>query len=106
MNEMKQMPYKVEEGALEQAKYRAKLAVREVAHPIAHRSHKWRWVSVAAVVTVVVVGVISFVKYYDEFAKPQSKMEYLIAEMEKAPDEVVVEWATDAEYYHEDLELL
>ena len=60
MKEMKQMPYKVEEGAIEQAKYRAKMAVREAAHPTERRSHKvqWRWASAVAMAAVVVVGVL------------------------------------------------
>ena len=33
MNEMKKMPYRVAEGTIERAKYRAKMAVREAAHP-------------------------------------------------------------------------
>ena len=37
---MKQMPYRVEEGAIERAKYRAKMAVREAAHPAEQRPHK------------------------------------------------------------------
>ena len=104
MREMKQMPYKVEEGAIEQAKYRAKMAVREAAHPIEHRLHKvqWRWATVAAAVAVVVVGVIGFVKYYDEIAKPLSPMEALVAEMQCASDEVITEWAVDTCYYLED----
>ena len=98
------MPYKVEEGTIEQAKYRAKMAVREAAHPIEHRSHKvqWRWATVAAAVAVVVVGVIGFVKYYDEIAKPLSPMEALIAEMKNAPDELINDWAVDICYYLED----
>ena len=35
---MKQMPYKVEEGAIERAKYRAKMAVREAAHPTENKT--------------------------------------------------------------------
>ena len=104
MREMKQMPYKVEEGAIEQAKYRAKMAVREVAHPMEHNSHRvqWRWATAVVAVAVVVVGVIGFVKYYDGIAKPISPMEVLIAEMQSAPDEVINDWAVDTCYYLED----
>ncbi len=105
---MKQMPYKMEEGAMERAKYRAKMAVREAAHPIEHTSHKvqWRWASAVAVVAVVVVGVLGFVKYYDEMFAPMSPMEELIAEMQSAPDEVIDDWAVDAGYYLEDVNSL
>lgn len=104
MKEMKKMPYKVEEGAIERAKYRAKMAVREVAHPTEQPSHKvqWRWATAMAAVAVVVIGVVGFVKYYDILLKPLSPMEELIAEMQVAPDEVIDEWALDASYYIED----
>lgn len=97
------MPYKIEEGAIELAKYRAKMAVREAAYPAEHRLHakSWRWVSAVAVAAVVVVGVIGFVKYHIE-SKPLSPMEELIAEMKSAPDEVIREWASDASFYIED----
>ena len=108
MGEMKQMPYRMEEGAMDRAKYRAKMAVREAAHPVEHRSHKvqWRWASAVAVVAVVVVGVIGLVKYYDDLFKPMSPMEALIAEMQSAPDEIIDDWAVDAGYYLEDVNSL
>ena len=108
MKDLKQMPYKVEEGAIERAKYRAKMAVREAAHPIEQGSLRvqWRWATAVAVVAVVVVGIIGFVKYYDEIAKPLSPMEELIAEMQCASDEVVTELAVDTCYYLEDDSLL
>lgn len=98
------MPYKVEEGAIEQAKYRAKMAVRAVAHPTERRcfTMQWRWATAVAVVAVVVVGVLGFVKYYDELVKPMSPMEALLAEMKNAPDEIISEWAVDTCYYLED----
>lgn len=98
------MPYKMKEGAMERAKYRAKMAVREAAHPIEHRALKteWRWASAIAAVAVVVVGVIGFVKYHDEIVKPLSPMEELFAQMQNAPDDLIVEWAADANYYTED----
>ena len=104
MKEMKQMPYKVEEGAIERAKYRAKLAVREVAHPTERTWRKvyWRWASAVAMVAVVAVGVFAFVKYYDEIVKPLSPMEELIAEMQCASDEVINEMVVDVCYYLEE----
>ena len=100
---MKQMPYKMEEGTIERAKYRAKMAVREAAHPISHHANKvqWRWASAVAMVAVVVVGVIGFAKYFEEWRKPLSPMEELIAEMQSAPDEVIAEWTADVVYYEE-----
>lgn len=104
MNEMKKMPYRLTEGAMEQAKYRAKMAVREAAHPTEQRPHKvlWRWATAVAAVAVVVIGVVGFVKYHDMHSKPLSPMEELIAELQVAPDEVVDEWALDVNYYIED----
>jgi anti-sigma-K factor RskA len=100
---MKQMPYKVEEGAIERAKYRAKMAVREAAHPTENKTPKlqWRWASAVAMVAVVVVGVIGFAKYFEEWRKPLSPMEELIAAMQTAPDEVITEWTADVVYYGE-----
>ena len=100
---MKQMPYKMEDGAIERAKYRAKMAVREAAHPVSHHANKlqWRWASAVAMVAVVVVGVIGFVKYVESSRKPLSPMEELIVAMQSAPDEVITEWTADVVYYEE-----
>jgi anti-sigma-K factor RskA len=103
MKEMKQMPYKVEEGAIEQAKYRAKMAVREAAHPTERRSHKvqWRWASAVAMAAVVVVGVFCFVNYYDVINKP-TPMEKLVAQMHNLSDDILSDMTVDAGYYLEE----
>lgn len=100
---MKQMPYKVEEGAIERAKYRAKMAVREAAHPVESRTPRlqWRWASAVAVVALLVVGAIGFAKFIESSRKPLSPMEELIAAMQTAPDEVITEWTADVVYYGE-----
>lgn len=105
---MKEMPYRVEEGAIERAKYRAKMAVREAAHPTEQPSHKvqWRWASAVAVAAVIVVGIVGFVKYYDDIFKPISPMEELIAEMKSAPDEIIYDMSVDSGYYLEDVNSL
>ena len=102
--EMKKMPYKVEEGAIERAKYLAKMAVREAAYPTERHSHKvqWRWASAVAVAAVVVVGIIGFAKHYDEIFKPISPMEELIAEMQNASDEIIYDLSVDSGYYLEE----
>jgi anti-sigma-K factor RskA len=107
MREMKQMPYRVTEGAIERAKYRAKMAVREAAHPVETTSRRvqWRWASAMAMVAVVVMGVVGFVKYYDSIVEP-SPMDRLVAQMQCAPDELINEWAVDAGYYLEDVNSL
>ena len=101
---MKQMPYKMEEGTIERAKYRAKMAVREAAHPISHHANKvqWRWASAVAMVAVVVVGVIGFVKYVEASRKPLSPMEELIAQMQTASDDIVYDLSVDSGYYLEE----
>ena len=103
MKEMKQMPYKVEEGAIERAKYRAKMAVREAAHPTERIQHKveWRWASAVAMVAVVVVGVVGFVKYYNDVHK-QTPMEKLVAQMYNLSDDILVDLTVDAGYYLEE----
>lgn len=102
--DMKQMPFKVEEGAIERAKYRAKMAVREVAHPAEHTSHKlqWRWASAVAVVAVVVVGVFGVVKFGDDIFRPHTPMEELIFEMQSASEEVIYDLVVDSGYYLEE----
>ena len=60
------MPYKVTEEVIERTKYRAKMAIREAAHPIERPSHsiQWRWtgaIAMVAVVMVVVVGTFALV---------------------------------------------
>lgn len=98
--EMKQMPYKLKEGAIEQAKYRAKMAVREAAHPTEQpRRVVWRWASAVAAVAVVVVGVVGLVKYHDNIFKPMSPMEQLVAEMKTASNDIVSDLAVDYNYY-------
>ena len=109
MKEMKQMPYKIEEGAIERAKYRAKMAVREAAHPVERPSHKvhWRWASAtAAVVTVVVVAVAWFVKPNNDAAALRqpalTPMESLVAQMHNVSDDILCDLAVDAGYYLEE----
>ncbi|MBQ5647914.1 MAG: hypothetical protein IIV16_02180 [Alistipes sp.] len=101
---MKQMPYRVEEGAIERAKYRAKMAVREAAHPAEQRPHKiqLRWATVVTVVAVIAVGVIGFMTYQEHVTKPLSPMEELIAQMKSTPDEILNDLAVDTFYYGED----
>ncbi|MBR6655670.1 MAG: hypothetical protein IKL20_03580 [Alistipes sp.] len=104
---MKQMPYRVEEGAIESAKYRAKMAVREVAHPVENlpRKVQWRWATAVAAVAVLIVGVVGFATLYERVKKP-SPMEELIAQMKSTPDEILRDLAVDEFYYDEDMNSL
>ena len=101
---MKQMPFRVEEGAIERAKYRAKMAVRDMAHPVEHPSHKaqWCWASAIAVVAVVVVGLFGVVKFSDDIFRQPTPMEELINEMQSASEEVIYDLAVDSGYYLEE----
>lgn len=101
---MKQMPFKIEEGAVEQAKYRAKMAVREATHPTEHISHRvqWRWASAIAAVAVVVVGVFGVVKFSDTLFHKQTPMEQLIAQMQNASDDIIYDFSMDVGYYLEE----
>ena len=101
---MKQMPFKIDEGAVEQAKYRAKMAIREAAHPTEHISHRvqWRWASAIAAVAVVAVGVFGVVKFSDVIFHEETPMEQLIAEMKSASDDIVYDFSVDAGYYLEE----
>lgn len=109
MKEMKQMPYKIGEGALERAKYRAKMAVREVAHPETHRPHRayWRWASATAAVAMVVVVAVVWLTKLDDNATAMERdnltpMESLVAQMRKASDDILCDFAVDAGYYLEE----
>lgn len=89
---------------MERAKYRAKMAVREAAHPIEHRTLKteWRWATIASVAVVAVVAVIGFVKLHDERMRELTPMESLVAQMNSVPEDILNECAVDAGYYLEE----
>ncbi len=102
--EMKQMPYKVTEEVIEHTKYRAKMAIREAAHPIERPSHsiQWRWtgaIAMVAVVMVVVVGTFALVGFIHNQTNNLSTMDRLVAEMSTAPDDVIADISIDAGYY-------
>ena len=104
MMEMKQMPFKVEKGAIERAKYRAKMEVREAAHPSEQSSHRvqWRWASAVAVAAMVVVGVFGVVKFSDEIFHQKTPMEMLITEMQSASEDIIYDLVVDSGYYLEE----
>ena len=104
MMKMKQMPFRTDDGAVERAKYRAKMAVREAAHPTHNHVRKvqWRWASAIAAVAVVAVGVFGFVKFNDELFAKQTPMEELISQMQSASDDIIYDMTVDSGYYLEE----
>ena len=98
---MKRMPYKVEEGAIERAKYRAKMAVREVAQRGVEQPQSGRvalrWALSGVAATVAIVAVVAMAMRHDA----PSLMEQLIAEMNSASEEVIYEQMADLVYYAE-----
>ena len=101
---MKQMPFRTDDGAVERAKYRAKMAVREAAHPThSHRRKvQWRWASAIAVAAVVVVGFFGVVKFNDSLFAKYTPMDRLVAEMQSASDDIIYDMTVDCGYYLEE----
>lgn len=101
---MKQMPFKIEDGAVEMAKYRAKMAVREVANPAEQSPHRvqWRWFSAVVAVAVVAVGVFAFAKVLEGRLQNTTPMEQLLAEMNSASDDIIYDLSVDSGYYLEE----
>lgn len=102
---MKQMPYRVEEGAVERAKFRAKMAVREAkaaqeAQPsrsIVTLKPALRWALSGVAATVLLLIAVSMFMQNDE----ERRMERLISEMRSASEEVIYEQMADVVYYAE-----
>ena len=102
---MKQMPYRVEEGAVERAKLRAKMAVREAkAAQEMQQSHsgvtvkpalRWALSGVAATV-LLLIAVSIFMQKRENYG-----MERLISEMRSASEDVIYEQMADVVYYAE-----
>ena len=95
---MREMPYRVGEGAVEQAKLRAKMAVREVAHPTKsapRRALRWILSGAVAMVAMVAVALIAWERSNDSY------MEKFVAALESAPEELIYEQMADMVYYAE-----
>ena len=94
---MKQMPYRMDEGALERAKMRSRAAV----YAASQRSkimRSVRWAS--AIAAAACIALIVFVGYK---AKPElTPMECLIAEMHEAPLEIIYDMTLDSSLYVEE----
>ena len=99
------MPYKIEENAIECAKYRAKMAVRELANPTERTTTKrtiWGFAGAFAAVAVVVVGVFGIAKFNAMLLHKPTPMEQIIDEMQSAPDDIIYDFAMDSGYYLEE----
>lgn len=102
---MKQMPYRVEEGAVERAKFRAKMAVREAkaaqesqpSRSIVTLKPALRWALSGVAATVLLLIAVSIFMRNQE----QHGMERLISEMRSASEEVIYEQMADVVYYAE-----
>ena len=95
---MREMPYRVGEGTVEQAKFRAKMAVREVAHPTKsapRRALRWILSGAVAMVAIVAVALIVWERSNDSY------MEKFVAALESAPEELIYEQMADMVYYAE-----
>lgn len=102
---MKQMPYRVEEGAVERAKFRAKMAVREAkaaqesqpSRSIVTLKPALRWaLSGVAATVLLLIAVSIFMQKHENHG-----MERLISEMRSASEEVIYEQMADVVYYAE-----
>lgn len=99
------MPYKVSDKAIEQAKYRAKMAIREVAchHTVQPHRHflNKHWISAIAA-SILIGGIFGFVKLNHKIFHPATPIEQLISEMQTAPDEIIYDLLVDRNYYSEE----
>lgn len=100
---MKQMPFKIGEGAIEQAKYRAKMAIREEAGRAKPTPHgvQWQWASAIAL-AVIAIGAFGVVEFCNISREEPTPMEKLLAEMSNASDELIYDIAVDHGYYLEE----
>ena len=105
---MKQMPYRVEEGAVERAKLRAKMAVREAKASqqmqqgtpqksgLLRPALRWTLSGVAATVLLLIAVSIFMQNSH------QDAMERLVGELNLASEELVYEQMADVVYYAEE----
>lgn len=104
---MKQMPYRVPEGAMEEMRIRCHAAVKRAEADGRKRKVGYRWaVSLAAAVVGVFILVVSFVpgRNDDELTSPH--YDRLMSMIQDAPVDVVYEMSVDAVEYYEDLSML
>lgn len=101
---MKQMPYRIPDGFIEESKAENRAAIRAAANRKVRRGariSKWA-ASVAA--TAACLAICAFV--YSEFDRSDSEFDKLIAQMESASNEIIYEMSSDALEYPEDINYL
>ena len=98
---MKQMPYRIESGAMELVKIRSMAAIERKAAKMAQRKIVLRWV--APLAAALFAGVALFA--YIESAEP-SHYELLMEQVADAPADVLFEMTADVVEYAEDITLL
>lgn len=98
---MKQMPYRIESGAIELMKFRTKAAIERKAAKMAQRKIVLRWV--APLAAALFAGVALFA--YIESAEP-THYELLMEQVADAPADVLFEMTADIVEYAEDITLL
>ena len=98
---MKQMPYRIESGAIDLMKIRSKSAVERKAAKIGQRKMLLRWAVPLAVALFVGVALFGFV----EFTEP-THYELLMEQVADAPADVLFEMTADVVEYAEDITML
>ena len=100
---MKQMPFKIKDGAIEQAKYRVKMAIREEVERVQPASRGVQWLRASAIsFAVIAIGIFGVVEFCDTPHREPTPMEKLLAEMSSASDELIYDIAVDHGYYLEE----
>ena len=103
MNSMKQMPYRLDEGAIETMKMRSMAAVARAASERQNRGYSWVWqlgvgVAVAAFALLAVWNMA--------LKAEQTSYDRLIEQVASAPVDVIYEMSADVVEYAEDITLL
>lgn len=101
---MKQMPYRIPEGFIEESKTENRAAIRAAANRRIRRGariSKWA-ASVAATAACLAIFAVA----YSEFGRGDSEFDKLIAQMESASNEIIYEMSSDALEYPEDINYL
>ena len=100
MSEMKKMPYRLPEGAMEEMKIRSRAAVRRAdAERTAHRRER-RWVvSLAAAAVCLLVAIVGFMRFDGDALSDSPYYDELMSMMDDAPAEVIYEMTADVVWY-------